>query len=217
MQRLVVVKLGGSHAFSPHLTDWLAALATCAGRVVVVPGGGPFADAVRAAQPRMGFDDRAAHHMALLAMWQYGCAIANLGKGYATVASMVGIKQAVRAGQVPVWSPVPMAMRSTDLPASWDVTADSVAAWLARRIGARRLLLVKQVVPAADPAWADDLIAGGVVDPMLPRVLGDAGIQADLVGAADHGCAAASIRDGSKAGVRIALGCKPAGHQWREE
>ena len=76
---LTVLKLGGSYAFSPHLKDWLDAIAACAGCAVVVPGGGPFADAVRMAQPRMGFDDRAAHEMAVLAMDQYGCALAHLG------------------------------------------------------------------------------------------------------------------------------------------
>ncbi len=212
MQRLVVVKLGGSYAFSPHLSDWLAALATCAGRVVVVPGGGPFANAVRHAQPKMGFDDRAAHHMALLAMWQYGCAIANLGQGYVVVASVVRIKQAARARQVPVWSPIPMALQSNDLPVSWDVTADSVAAWLARRIGARRLLLVKQVAPAAELAPVDDLIAGGMIDPMLPRVIGDAAIEVDIVGAADHARAAAAICEGTAAGVRITHGHEVVRH-----
>ena len=79
-----IVKLGGSHAFSPHLKNWLDAIAGCAGCAVVVPGGGPFADAVRMAQPRMGFDDRAAHEMAVLAMEQYGCALTNLGDSFET-------------------------------------------------------------------------------------------------------------------------------------
>ena len=77
---LTVVKLGGSLAFSDALRPWLDALSQCARHVVVVPGGGPFADAVRAAQPRMGFDDRAAHHMALSAMEQYGRALVGLGR-----------------------------------------------------------------------------------------------------------------------------------------
>ena len=74
----VVVKLGGSLAFSQHLRAWISALAACPGRAVIVPGGGPFADAVRSAQTRMGYDDHAAHHMALLAMEQYGRALISL-------------------------------------------------------------------------------------------------------------------------------------------
>src|ERR1043166_2960077 len=73
-----VVKIGGSWAFSIDLKYWIDALAACAGRVAIVPGGGPFADAVRAAQAKMGFDDVAAHHMAVLAMEQYGRALASL-------------------------------------------------------------------------------------------------------------------------------------------
>jgi len=51
--RPIVVKLGGSFAYSDYLQDWIEALAACAGRVVVVPGGGPFDDAVRLAQRQM--------------------------------------------------------------------------------------------------------------------------------------------------------------------
>ena len=88
-----VVKLGGSYAFSTSLKDWIDAIAACAGRVVVAPGGGPFADAVRTAQIKMGFDDRAAHAMALLAMDQYGCALASLGAGLRLAASAAAIRR----------------------------------------------------------------------------------------------------------------------------
>ena len=73
--RLSIVKLGGSHANGRHLKDWLAAIAAEAGAIAIVPGGGPFADAVRTAQASMGYDDRAAHAMALKAMAQFGCAL----------------------------------------------------------------------------------------------------------------------------------------------
>ena len=79
---LTVVKLGGSHALSPLLGRWLGAIGRAAGQVVVVPGGGPFADAVRDAQPAMGFDDDAAHDMALMAMAQYGRALTALADGF---------------------------------------------------------------------------------------------------------------------------------------
>ena len=76
--RLAIVKLGGSHATGPHLKDWLAAIAAEAGAIAIVPGGGPFADAVRTAQAAIGYDDRAAHAMALMAMAQFGCALQSL-------------------------------------------------------------------------------------------------------------------------------------------
>src|SRR4051812_7801139 len=73
---MIVLKLGGSLASSGGLTACLAALGRLRGEIVVVPGGGVFADAVRAAQPRFGFSDRAAHRMAILAMEQYAVMLA---------------------------------------------------------------------------------------------------------------------------------------------
>ena len=103
-----VLKLGGSYAFSPFLKNWIDAVKDCAGCVVLVPGGGPFADAVRAAQPRMGFDDRAAHEMAVLAMDQYGRALTSLGAGLTAAPSLAAIRRVLRKGGVPVWSPTRM-------------------------------------------------------------------------------------------------------------
>ena len=74
-----VVKLGGSLQSFPGLRDWVRLIAEQGGgRVVLVPGGGQFADAVRAAQRTAGFDDRTAHGMALFAMEQYGLMLAAL-------------------------------------------------------------------------------------------------------------------------------------------
>src|SRR5262249_48976308 len=122
----IVVKLGGSHAFSQHLAAWLDALAQAAGRVVIVPGGGPFAHAVRAAQPQRGFDDRAAHRMALLAMEQSGCALVSLRAPLVIAETAAGIKTSLRDDKVPVWAPSRMALRAKDVQWSWDVTSDSL-------------------------------------------------------------------------------------------
>ena len=45
---------------------------------VIVPGGGPFADAVRALQPALGMGELVAHRMAILAMQQFGLALQAL-------------------------------------------------------------------------------------------------------------------------------------------
>jgi dihydroneopterin aldolase len=200
-----VVKLGGSYAFSHALKGWIDAVGACAGRVVVVPGGGPFADAVRSAQPKMGFDDRAAHEMALLAMDQYGYALANLGAGWRLAASAAAIRRVLLDGGVPVWSAMPMMRGAKDVPWSWDVTSDSLSAWLAGRIGAKRVLLVKHVEPPADPLRAADLVAEGIVDPAFPRFLRASGAQAFIAGPAGHAAAAIALRDGGVAGAAIEL------------
>jgi 5-(aminomethyl)-3-furanmethanol phosphate kinase len=147
---LTIVKLGGSHALSPLLGPWLAAIARAAGQVVVVPGGGPFADAVRDAQPAMGFDDDAAHDMALMAMAQYGRALTALADGFVYADTIAAVRGAVVRGDVPVWSPWPMLRAHPDIPRSWDVTSDSLAVWFAGALGARHVVLIKQRTAPVD-------------------------------------------------------------------
>jgi aspartokinase-like uncharacterized kinase len=204
-EALTVVKLGGSHAFAAYLQGWLDAVASCAGRIVLVPGGGPFADAVRGAQRKMGFGDRAAHHMALLAMEQYACALASLHPILALAGSMPAIRRALRGGRVPVWLPTRMVLQDESVPWSWDVTADSLAAWLAGRIGAPRLLLVKHEERSAAPAHVEDLVARGIVDPLFPRFLRGSGVEASLAGPTEQEAVVAAICSETIAGTRIDL------------
>jgi dihydroneopterin aldolase len=201
---ITVVKLGGSLAGSVHLAGWLDALSTCGGVAVIVPGGGPFADAVRAAQSKMGFDDAAAHAMALLAMQQFGLALANLRPGFRAAGSTAAIRGVLREGKVPEWAPAAMVLRASDIPPSWDVTSDSLAAWLAGRFGARRLVLVKHGAPDSAVSAAD-LATRGAVDPAFPRFLEASGAQAFIVPPEAHAAAGAAIPAGGTPGVPIDL------------
>ncbi len=140
----LVAKLGGSLWRSPLLARWIAALRAYPGPVCIVPGGGPFADAVRAAQIPMRYSDRAAHEMALLAMEQYGLALCDRFGGLALAANPLEASALRAEGHTPVWRPRAMALEAA-LPASWDLTSDSLAAWYARESGAGRLLLIKSV------------------------------------------------------------------------
>jgi 5-(aminomethyl)-3-furanmethanol phosphate kinase len=200
---ITVVKLGGSYAGSAMLRDWLGALERCAGHAVLVPGGGPFADTVRAAQRSIGFDDRSAHHMALIAMEQYGCVLASLGRKIVPAASPAALARALRQRKVPVWAPTRMALAAADVPCSWEVTADSLAAWLAGRLRAERILLVKRRRPAGSSISAHELVANGLVDPSFPGFLAGSGAAASIAGPADHARAVAAIRSGAACGASI--------------
>jgi aspartokinase-like uncharacterized kinase len=160
---LVVVKLGGSLGGTAELRRCLAAIVEADGPRLVVPGGGPFADAVRAAQARLGFDDLAAHRMAILAMQQYGLLLQAIEPRLGLVEDEGEIRALIAARAAGVWLPWAMAGRDDTIRASWEVTSDSLALILATRLGASRLILVKAAtVPAGlDPAG---LAARGLVD-----------------------------------------------------
>lgn len=203
-----IVKLGGSLVGGPELAEWVRALVD-AGPVVIVPGGGPFADAVRAAQPRIGFDDATAHHLALLAMEQLGRALVAMDRGLRAAPTRTALTRALGRGLVPVWLPARMVLRRPEIPASWEVTSDSLAAWLAGELGADRLLLVKAAPPPAESASADELARAGLVDPRFAGFLARSGATAWCVGADQPAVAAAALRAGAGAGTRLAGSREP--------
>jgi aspartokinase-like uncharacterized kinase len=168
----IVIKLGGSLALAPALRDWLGVIAAAPVPVVVVAGGGPFADAVREAQPVIGFDDRAAHRMAILAMAQSAEAIANLDDRLVLADSDELIVAALERLKPVVWNPIPLALDRA-IPHHWDVTSDSLAAWLAQRLGAAHLILVKQVGRQTLPLSAEILAERGIVDRAFPAMARD--------------------------------------------
>lgn len=138
-----VVKLGGSLDAAGTLKPWIDALAASDQSIVICPGGGRFADGVRAAQARWRFDDRTAHRMAVLAMEQTAHLLCGLSPGLIPLRHSSELGTMKPGGAASVWFPAAELLYEAGLPCSWDITSDSLAAVLARRIGARGLLLVK--------------------------------------------------------------------------
>ena len=141
-----VVKLGGGIlAHAEYFDRVLAAIADAARDhpLLIVPGGGPFADAVREMDRRFHLPDDAAHWMAVLAMDQYAHLVSSRLSRGVVVAQMTDIAHALDSNRVPVLAPSQWLREADPLPHSWDVTSDSIAAWVAGAVGARRLILVK--------------------------------------------------------------------------
>jgi dihydroneopterin aldolase len=206
MPGISVVKLGGSLALSGQLPDWLTAIEAGAGNVVLVCGGGPFADAVRRAQKRMGFGDEAADLMALMAMEQYGIALTALNVCFVVADSRTAVSAALRAERVPIWAPRRMMRAAPDIPPSWDVTSDSLAARLAGELGATRLLLIKRARLPAGTLTAEGLSKDGVVDAAFPRFLAASGVACALIGAHHRRALAEALRNGSDIGRKVSAG-----------
>src|SRR5688500_3527419 len=142
----VVIKVGGSLlAHVEQLDGVLAAIALAARtrRLLIVPGGGPFADAVRDVDRRVGLTDEAAHWMAVLALDQYAHLLAARVPGGAIVTTARDATRVLDAAGVPVLAPSRWLSDADPLPHSWEVTGDSIAAWVAGQVNARALILVK--------------------------------------------------------------------------
>lgn len=149
----IVIKLGGGVLARADLLDRvLTAIGAAARdrRLLIVPGGGPFADAVRDVDARLRLSDDAAHWMAILAMDQYAHVIATRRTGTVLVTGPHEIEAALRNAQVPVLAPSRWLQTVDPLPHLWDVTSDSIAAWVAGELHAARLVLIKPSGAAGD-------------------------------------------------------------------
>lgn len=149
----LVVKAGGGLLGTSGILPRLGqALSAAAGRreLLVIPGGGPFADTVRTFARLHGLSDSAAHWMAILGMDQYAHALAHHTPGAQVVEDQAGILLALRAGSIPVLAPYRWLRATDELPHRWEVTSDSLAAYLASLLGAEELVLVKPAVSGLD-------------------------------------------------------------------
>jgi len=144
-----VIKLGGS------LMSDVDALRACLNsieqnakeKVVIVPGGGVFADQVRKVQKQWLFDDQIAHEMALLAMQQMALLFKSIKPSFLLANHLLSIDN---SAPVVVWSPDIEELNASLVDANWDVTSDSLAAWLAMQLKADELILVKSIDIPAD-------------------------------------------------------------------
>jgi len=180
----VVVKLGGGLiAHAAHFDAALAAIREAADerRLLIVPGGGPFADTVRRMDSQFTLSDDAAHWMAVLAMDQYAHLVVSRLTGSVLVKDPGETAAALGAAHLPVLAPSRWLHDADPLPHTWDVTSDSIAAWVAGAVGARRLVLVKP--PGAPPDNSVDVYFHRALPAHVTPVIVPAG-QVDALHAA---------------------------------
>lgn len=162
MNEVVVVKVGGgllrAEGMDGLRRGCAEAVELARGRpVLVIPGGGPFADAVRAVDAEVGLSDEVAHALALRAMDQMGMLLAPMLPGAEIIDRLVAPASLGLLLAAPAFDGHP------DIPASWDVTSDSLAVLAAGAIGAEEAILLKPV-------------DGGAVDAYLPEAVRRTGV-----------------------------------------
>jgi 5-(aminomethyl)-3-furanmethanol phosphate kinase len=177
--RLAVVKVGGSLLGWPELprrlTECLLARKADdpAEAIVLIAGGGPAADWIRSLDQVHKLGDEAAHRLAVRALDLTAAVLARLLSRSIMVEGLEALAGARDSEMTPILVPRTVLNEierpgAAPLPASWDVTSDSIAARIAVHLEARSLVLIKSAsVPAG--ATRDDAARLGLVDPMLPH------------------------------------------------
>jgi aspartokinase-like uncharacterized kinase len=186
-----VVKLGGSLLGSPELAKWLETIVQFSdGKIIIVPGGGLFANAVREAQQISNANDVVAHQLALLAMDQFGILLAGMCHGLVTASSELEISERGWQHRGIVWLPSKMVLADERIPKNWQVTSDSLSAWLANKLGVEQLILVKSksLTPyqKESPCQLQHLVDDEVVDSQLVNYITGRSYQTWVLNKSDY-------------------------------
>jgi len=142
-----VLKVGGSLAEYPYsLEELCKKLASFAKdhKVLIVPGGGKFADMVRNFDKAYHLSNKIAHKIAILAMDQFGLFLSDITPNSYVSYSLEEAKNS-SSGTLPIFLPSTFMFRKNPLEHSWDVTSDSIAAYIASMVNADKLILVTDV------------------------------------------------------------------------
>jgi aspartokinase-like uncharacterized kinase len=206
---LQVLKLGGSLLASPDLRQqlggWWRHLQERPGGTspwLVVVGGGEIVDVVRRWDQSFALTPRASHRLALSGMqvtarlvsalmeWPLlelpepteACGANEWAGLLAHLTPRVqepGVRDTHACPLIVDLSRAAMGDRS--LPESWDLTSDSLAMWLATRLGAERLVLLKAVNPLENPVKIGKICGLGWIDAYFSRMWSEGpGIQVEV-------------------------------------
>ena len=195
-----VIKVGGSLAEDPEgLRALCSKLSELAKKyaIIVVPGGGRFADAVRDFDQLFTLSQVIAHRMAILGMDQFGLLLTDITPNSCAVHRLESAKRLSEAKRVPIFLPSSLMFQEDPLENSWDVTSDSIATLVAIQLRVAKVLLVTDVdgiftkdpkkhtnaelIPMFPAEKLLKLTSRTSVDKFLPKVLSKAQIDCYVV------------------------------------
>lgn len=176
--KISVLKLGGSLFDLPdlkdRLTEFLGQMKDS--RPLLICGGGRAADLVRDWDAIHQLDATTAHWLAIAAMKLNERLVCQLLPGACLVSNQEEADRVWQQNQIPILCAEHYLQTTTSvdfepLPASWDVTSDSIAAWVTLTWPADELILLKSMdLPAK--STIESLAVKGAVDAYL-SVLAD--------------------------------------------
>ncbi|MBE8538686.1 uridylate kinase [Geoglobus acetivorans] len=194
---MIVVKLGGSVSETAGRIIW--ELKNSGKNILIVPGGWIFADMVR----KLETDDESAHWMAIAGMNVYGYYLSR----YAEVIEPENFDFDVRG--VRILLPYILLRKHDDLPHSWEVTSDSIAVWVAEKIGAEDIVKVTDVDGVymdgrlVESIAASELSRETCVDSYSPKLLREYGRDMFICNGLVEGRVKDYIMKGEAKGTRI--------------
>ena len=136
-----VLKIGGSWITNPKLKTLIRRLEKKKkGKIIIVAGGGCFADSVRFAFKKTKMSEKLANTLALKSTEIFCSYLKDINKKlYLTT------DKRFKDNSLNVWLPSVILSNEKSFKRNWDSTSDSVAAWLSDNIKADGLVFIKSL------------------------------------------------------------------------
>jgi aspartokinase-like uncharacterized kinase len=185
-----VVKIGGSLAMYPEKLKILCSKLGAASKehnILLVPGGGEFADVVRSVDKRFSLSDSASHKMAILGMDQYGFLLSDLIADSQVIDKLEHVQRVLNLHKLPVFLPSNFMLKNNPLENSWNVTSDSIAVYIANQLHMKKVILMTdvdgiftldpkkhsdaQLIYEISPKRLEEISERTSVDKFLPKLL----------------------------------------------
>lgn len=172
---IAVLKLGGSLLTYAKLLPALERLRTrmTEFRMLLIPGGGAVANAIRQWQRIHALQDACSHWMAIRALTFNAQLLQSLDDRLRLVDDRTSAEQHWQSHPIAIlnceaYLLAEQPRQPLELPHHWDATSDSVAGWVAITWPADRFILLKSV-DAPDDLTLAEASRAGLIDPQLPR------------------------------------------------
>lgn len=188
----LVLKIGGS--LIEHAPMIIRTIRESGRSILIIPGGGVFADAVR----QKNISDTAAHFMAIAAMDQYGWLLSSYG--------LPVTRYPVIRESPAILLPYGHLMETDPLPHSWDITSDTISASYARLLSVPLVILKSlDYIRASDgpvPALTPGMVSGDL-DPAFVPYVTEHQVRGFILRGSDHARLAGFLRGEEVMGTRF--------------
>ena len=136
-----VLKIGGSWITNPNLKTLLRGLEKKKrGKIIIVAGGGCFADSVRFAFKKTRMSEKIANALALKSTEIFSSYMKDINKNLYLTSN-----KRFKKNSINVWLPSITLSKEKSFKKNWNSTSDSIAAWLSKNIKAEGIVFVKSL------------------------------------------------------------------------
>jgi len=112
-------------------------------KIIIIPGGGTYANFVRKIDEKISIGDELSHWMAIFAM---NCNGIELSQKYNDIKCFDNLEELKKSNEnIAILLPYDFINQRDELLHSWDVTSDSIALYIAHHLGIKDCFLIKDI------------------------------------------------------------------------